>query len=237
MWSTGALRGNPTGVADAFNPLTVDLPSRAFGRPVWRGRMHTWAFVAAIPAGVFLLSSASTAMAQVTAAIYGLTLVLLFGTSAAYHRLTKCERSRSIMQRVDHSMIYVLIVGTYTPVCLVVLPHSIGVPFLGFVVAFAAIGIVLKIFAFKRAERVSYALYPILGWASLLVAPALAGELSGLQVALIIGGGVAYSIGFPVLLVKRPNPWPDHFGYHEVWHVLTIVAAGMHFVAIQDLLA
>lgn len=237
MWSTGALPGHSTGSADAFQTLATDLPTRAFGRPVWRGRMHTWAFVAAIPATAFLLASAASPIGRVTAGVYGLTLVLLFGTSAAYHRLTTCERSRSIMQRVDHSMIYVLIVGTYTPVCLVVLPPRLGVPFFTFVVAVAAVGIVLKVVAFKRAERVSYALYPVLGWASLIVAPALARQLSGTQIALIVGGGLTYTIGFPVLLAKRPNPWPDRFGYHEVWHTLTIVAAGLHFVAIQDLLA
>jgi hemolysin III len=196
--------------------------------------MHTWAFVAAIPAGAMLLLSADSALDRLAAAVYAATLVLLFGTSAAYHRLTKCERSRTIMQRFDHSMIYLLIVGTYTPFCLVVLSPAWGLPFLGLIVAVSIVGIVLKFVAFDRAERVSYALYPILGWASVIVAPALASRLSFSQIALIVGGGLAYSIGLPVLLAKRPNPWPDRFGYHEIWHVLTIVAAALHFVAIRD---
>lgn len=236
MLGIGAIEQQEVAAGAPVN-VGMRLPKRAFDRPVWRGRMHTWAFAAAIPSGAFLLLSASNALAKVAAAIYAVTLVLLFGTSAAYHRLTRSERSRSVMQRLDHSMIYVLIAGTYTPLCLVVLPPSWGLPFLGFIVMVATVGIVLKLVAFDRWRWLSYALYPLMGWASLIVAPALLHQLSGPQVALVVGGGVAYTAGLPVLITKRPNPWPEMFGYHEVWHVFTIVAAALHFVAIQGVIA
>lgn len=195
--------------------------------------MHTWAFVAAIPAGILLTISTGNVVGRVAAAVYALTLVLLFGTSAAYHRLTRTERTRSIMQRVDHSMIYLLIAGTYTPFCLVALPADIGLPLFSFVVTMAIVGVLLKVFAFERARFWSYALYPAMGWAMFLAGPALIQNLSGAQLALIVGGGVAYTVGIPVLLMQRPDPRPTVFGYHEIWHLLTIVAAGMHFVAIR----
>ena len=97
-------------------------------RPVWRGRLHTWAFAAAIPAGIVLIAISDRAVARVAASIYAVSLLLLFGTSAAYHRLARSPRARQIMQRLDHSMIYVLIAGTYVPICLVVLPRRLGHP-------------------------------------------------------------------------------------------------------------
>lgn len=231
---------NPAIISTAGRTSSATAPrvvrTNPFGRPTWRGRMHTWACVAAVPCGVVLAVQASDSTGRMAAIVYATTLVLLFGTSASYHRLTKCERSRAIMQRLDHSMIFLLIVGTYTPLCLVALPAHEGRPFLAVVASVAVVGIILKIFAFERARWLSWSLYPILGWASLFVAPSLIRNLTGGQLVLMAAGGLAYSVGLPVLLAKRPNPWPDRFGYHEVWHVLTIVAAGLHFIAIQDVL-
>jgi hemolysin III len=206
-------------------------------RPVWRGRLHTWAFAAAIPAGIVLIAISDRAAARVAASIYAASLLLLFGTSASYHRLAKSPRARQIMQRLDHSMIYVLIAGTYVPICLVVLPAAWGIPMLVIVALCAATGMVLKLACFGRVKWLSYSLYPIMGWAAIIAAPALVTHLTGLQLALIVAGGVAYTIGFPILLVKRPDPWPTVFGYHEVWHLLTVVAAVLHFAAVSNVLA
>jgi hemolysin III len=199
--------------------------------------MHTWAFVAAIPAGALLIIGARGGAATATASIYAATVVLLFGTSAAHHRLAGSARTRAVLQRLDHSMIYVLIAGTYVPVCLVALPPAWGIPVLSVVGAGALVGIVLKLAAFDRARWVSSALYPILGWALLAAAPVLSMRLSAGQMALVAGGGVAYTVGFPVLLMKRPDPWPRRFGYHEIWHAFTVVAAVMHFAAVATVVA
>jgi hemolysin III len=221
-------------------PSTVLLVTDALhllDRPAWRGRLHTWAFAAAVPAGIVLIAISDRAAARVAASIYAASLLLLFGTSASYHRLAKSPRARQIMQRLDHSMIYVLIAGTYVPICLVVLPPAWGIPMLVIVGLCAATGMVLKLACFGRVQWLSYSLYPLMGWAAIIAGPVLITHLTGLQLALIVAGGIAYSIGFPVLLVRRPDPWPTVFGYHEVWHLLTVLAAGLHFAAVTNVLA
>jgi len=215
----------------------VPTPYLAMPRPVWRGKMHSWAFFASIPAGIALIVIASGAAATVGAAVYSASLLLLFGTSASYHRLAHSERARAIMQRLDHSMIYLLIAGTYVPFCLVAMPPSWGIPMLVIVGSLAALGMVLKLAFFHGARHVSYPLYIVMGWAALAAAPVLVDNLTGLQFGLVVAGGLAYTVGFPVLITRRPNPWPTTFGYHEVWHLMTIVAAALHFAAVVDVLA
>jgi hemolysin III len=206
-------------------------------RPVWRGRMHAWAFFAAIPAGVALIVVADGAAATTAAAIYIGSLLLVFGTSATYHRVAEGPRAREVMQRLDHSMIYLLIAGTYVPFCLVALPPAWGIPMLAVVGGLAVVGMVLKLALFHRARYVSYSLYLVMGWVAIVGAPALFAHLSMLQLGLMIGGGVAYTVGFPVLVRRRPDPWPSVFGYHEVWHLLVVVAAVLHFAAVAAVVA
>jgi len=199
--------------------------------------MHAWAFFVAIPAGIVLIAIADGTAATVAATIYAATLLLLFGTSASYHRLAHSERTREIMQRLDHSMIYLLIAGTYVPICLVALPPAWGIPMLAIVGTLAVIGMVLKLGFFHGARIVSYSLYLVMGWVAVIAAPALIANLSGLQLGLMIAGGLAYTVGFPVLVRRRPDPWPKTFGYHEVWHLLVVVAAVLHFAAVTDVVA
>ena len=212
----------------ALIPEGLDLP-------LWRGRAHAITFFAAIPAGLLLVVLASDATARIVAAIYAASLLAVFGTSAAYHRLAQTPKARAVMQRLDHSMIYLLIAGTYVPVCLLALPRSWGIPMLTLVGAGALVGMGLKLLAFQRAQWIGLALYPILGWSALAAAPVLVHHLSPVQLSLIVAGGVAYTVGFPVLLAKWPDPWPRTFGYHEVWHAFTIVAAVLHFSAVATL--
>jgi hemolysin III len=206
-------------------------------RPLWRGKLHSWAFFATIPAGIVLVVVADGTAATVGAAIYAVTLLLLFGTSASYHRLAHSVRAREIMQRLDHSMIYLLIAGTYVPLCLVALPPAWGVPMLALVGGLALLGVVLKLGWFHGARKVSYSLYIVMGWVALVAAPVLVDSLTTVQLGLIVAGGVAYTIGFPVLMRRRPDPWPATFGYHEVWHLLTIIAAVLHFAAVGNVVA
>ncbi len=206
-------------------------------RPVWRGRMHAWMFIVAIPAGIVLITRADHAAARTSAAIYSATLLLVFGTSASYHRLAQSDRARSVMQRLDHTMIYLLIAGTYVPVCLVALPPTWGIPMLSVVGVLGLAGMTIKLGGFRRLQWVGYALYPVMGWAMVIAAPALVDSLTAVQLGLIVAGGISYTIGFPVLLIRRPNPWPRTFGYHEVWHTFTVVAAGLHFAAVSTVVA
>jgi len=131
-------------------------------------------------------------------------------------------------------MIYLLIAGTYVPLCLVAMPRGWGIPMLAIVGSLAVIGMVLKLAFFHGARYVSYSLYIVMGWVAIIATPVLVDHLTGLQLGLILAGGIAYTVGFPVLLTRRPNPWPSTFGYHEVWHLLTVVAAALHFAAVAN---
>ncbi len=206
-------------------------------RPRLRGHLHTWTALFAVPAGVLLILSASHAAARVGASIYAGSVVALFGTSAAYHRLARSPRACQIMRRLDHSMIFVLIAGTYTPVCLLVLPPAWGIPLLSFVGTLAVAGIVLKTVAFDRLPRLRYMLYPLIGWAAVAALPPIFDRMTLLQFALLIAGGLAYTAGLPVLVRRRPNPWPNVFGYHEIWHAFTVVATVCHFALVGLIVA
>ena len=176
-------------------------------RPTWRGWLHVGAFVLSIPAGVLLILAADHASARVAASIYAASLLLGFG-----------------MQWLDHSMIFVLIAGSYTPVCLLGLPTSWGIPLLCVVWSFAAVGILVKQFAFERFKVLEYSLYPILGWILVVAAPALLRNMTPVELSLLLAGGLLYTIGIPVLVRERPDPWPRTFGYHEIWHGFTVAA-------------
>ena len=206
-------------------------------RPTMRGWLHAAAFCVAIPAGLVLLMAANGTSGVVAAAIYATSLLLVFGTSALYHRWHRDDQVRVWLQRLDHSMIYLLITGTYVPLCLVALPPQWGIPLLAVIGTIALTGILWKLFAFHRAQWFSTALYLVMGWAAIAASPALVQHLSTTQLVLVVAGGVAYTVGFPVLILNRPNPWPRSFGYHEVWHSFTVVAAGLHFAAVAAVVA
>lgn len=201
-------------------------------RPVWRGRMHSWTFFALIPAGLALIVLSEGALARTASVIYVASVLAVFGTSAAYHRLAQTLRARTIMQRLDHSMIYLLITGTYVPLCLVALPPKWGFPLLIAVGTVGLLGMVLKLVAFGRWTWLAYSLYPVMGWAAVIASPALIRYLSLTELLLVIAGGLAYTIGLPIFVLKRPDPWPHIFGYHEIWHLFTVVAALLHFAAV-----
>lgn len=201
-------------------------------RPTWRGWIHAVTFVAAIPGGVLLIVAARSAAATVGASIYTAGLLLGFGTSAAYHRLARSERALTIMQRLDHSMIFVLIAATYTPVCLLAMPPAWGIPILCVAWTGALLGVVMKQFAFQRLAFLEYALYPLLGWIIVVAAPVLLDRLTTPELVLLCAGGLLYTAGIPVLVRERPNPWPRTFGYHEIWHAFTVCAGACHFATV-----
>jgi len=194
--------------------------------------MHVAAFVLSIPGGILLILSADHPSATVAAAIYMAALLLGFGTSAGYHRLARSPRTQAIMQRLDHSMIFVLIAGSYTPVCLLGLPASWGIPLLCVVWTGALIGVLVKQFAFERFKILEYSLYPLLGWLLVVATPVLLRNMTPLELSLLLAGGLLYTIGIPVLVRERPNPWPKTFGYHEIWHGFTVAAGACHFVTV-----
>jgi hemolysin III len=199
--------------------------------------MHAAAFFVAIPAGIALVTVSERAAARTAASIYAVSLLVMLGMSAAYHRLARSPSARRWMQRLDHAGIYVLIAGTYVPMTIVAMPLAWGVPVLSVVAGAALIGIAVKLSGFSRLQRAAYFLYPAMGWAVVIALPVLFDSLTGLQFALVVAGGLVYTTGIPVLVWHRPDPWPRIFGYHEVWHTFVVVAAALHFAAVASLLA
>ncbi|HEV8563812.1 MAG TPA: hemolysin III family protein [Actinomycetota bacterium] len=204
---------------------------RTDGLPKYRGRIHEAAFFVSIPLGLALVAAGRGAAARVSALVFAASLAGVFGVSAAYHRGRWTEAARLRMKRLDHSMIFVLIAGSYTPFCLLVIRGWWGGSLLAIVWAGALAGIVLKLVSIDRLHVVSGILYMSLGWAAILALPRLVNELSPLQLALVVGGGVLYTLGAVVLLCRRPDPSPA-FGYHEVWHAMGVAAGALHYVAI-----
>jgi len=209
-----------------------DTPSYLWPRPKYRGVLHAIGAVAVVPAGILLVDAAASTTARVAAGLYVLAQLVVFATSASYHRLAKTPTARRRMQLADHSMIYLLIAGTWVPICLLVLPEATGRAFLVGVLAAAALGIVLKSFGIHRFPRSSNSIYGVMGGAGLLALPGIVAALDLPTVALLTLGGVAYGIGALVLLFKRPDPRPTVFGYHEIWHACTVAAATCHFAMV-----
>ncbi len=192
-------------------------------------------FFLSIPAGAALVGVATTPSARVGALVYALSLTGLFGTSAAYHRLARSVKARGLLRRLDHAMIFVLIAGSYTPMCLVALEGAWRVSALTLVWAGALAGVALKLFRLE-AMRLGNALYLVLGWAVLAILPQLAQRVAPLTLILLAAGGLLYTGGAVVLTRRRPDPLPHVFGYHEVWHSLVVAAAACHYVMILRVL-
>ena len=202
--------------------------------PRLRGWLHQAAFLASLPAGVALLLAAGSGRARLAALVYVVSLVAMFGTSAALHRRRWSARAWLRMDRLDRAMIYVLIAGSYTPVILLALRPGWRVAVLALVWTVAAAGIVLVLL--RTANPVvgltRMVLYLGLGWVSVLLLPQLVGTLGLGKVALAMVGGLFYTVGVVVLIRQRPDPIPNVFGYHEVWHAFTVAAGACHFAFI-----
>lgn len=198
-------------------------------RPRFRGRLHQVVFFLSIPAGVAVVVAAGTTSARLGALVYACSLTAMFATSAAYHRLAQTVRARLLMRRADHAMIFVLIAGSYTPVCLLALEGAWRVAALAVVWAGALLGVGLKLFRLQ-AMRFGNALYLVLGWAVLALVPQL--RQQPVVLGLLAAGGALYTAGTVVLSRRRPDPLPEIFGYHEVWHCLVVAAGACHYAMI-----
>jgi hemolysin III len=202
-------------------------------KPRMRGVVHEYAFFVALAAGAGLLVAAPTGKARLAAAIYVLGLAGLLGTSALYHRVTwRRPNARRWLRRLDHSMIFLLIAGTYTPFALLVLSQPLGTVVLVLIWTGAAGGIVLSLLWPDAPKPVSAAIYISLGWVAIIAMPDMLDRLGVLGVSLIVAGGLLYSAGAIIYARNRPDPLPTVFGYHEIFHVLVVAAAALHFAVI-----
>lgn len=194
-------------------------------------------FLASVPLGLALVVMTPGSTARVAVTIYMVTLLGGFGISAAYHRVDWSPPVRLRMQVLDHSMTFVVIAGCYAPWCMLALPADRGRYLITVVITVVTVGVLVKLVAFHRLRWLGHGLYLVLGYAMVIALPDLLSSLSVLQMSLVVAAGLLYTLGFAVVVFRRPDPWPTVFGYHEVWHALTVVAAGLHYAAVVTLRA
>ena len=189
-------------------------------------------FPVAVIAGIVLVSTASTDEGRIVSAIFATTSILLFGTSALFHRGTWSPRIQGLLRRMDHANIYLIIAGTYTPFAVLALPPGEGRTLLLIVWVGALAGVVFRVFWIRAPRWLYTTLYVVIGWVAVFFLPDLIEGAGVTAVVLMAVGGVLYSVGAIVYGIKRPNPWPTWFGFHEVFHTLTVAAFTSHYVAV-----
>jgi hemolysin III len=194
---------------------------------------HQWAFYVSLALGAALVVAAPAGEPRLAAAVYALSVAALFGASALYHRITwASQAARRWMRRVDHSMIFFLIAGTYTPFALLVLDGDLATVILVVVWGGALAGIVMKLVWIDAPKTLVAIVYLALGWVAVAAFPTLLDELGITGAALVAVGGLIYTAGALVYAFQRPNPAPAVFGYHEVFHALVILAAALQYAVI-----
>jgi hemolysin III len=221
--------------AAAAADAAKDAASEAIAsvKPRLRGVSHEWAFFVSLVLGAGLIVAADTPQATLAVAIYAVSLSALLGTSALYHRVNwKRPDVRRWMRRLDHSMIFFLIAGTYTPFALLVLEGPLADAILVVVWAGAIAGAVVEMIWIEHPKWVAALIYMSLGWVAAVAFPGLWGEMGIAGTLLVAVGGLLYTAGAVVYATQRPNPNPRVFGYHEVFHALVILAAAAHFAAV-----
>lgn len=206
--------------------------ARDLVKPRLRGVLHQWAALAAVVSGVVLVAVSPPGRARAGCLVYAVVLVLLFGISALYHRVTWSPRAREYMKRLDHSTIFVFIAGTYTPFCLALLHGTRLAVFLSLVWAGALAGIATRMVFLHAPRWLTVPLYVSLGWAAVFVSGDILHGAGVAALVLLYAGGLLYTLGALAYACRRPDPVPAVFGYHEVFHSATVVGAACHYVAV-----
>ena len=201
-------------------------------RPRFRGVVHQWSFFVALVAGAALVAWAPAGRATAASAVYAVALAGLLGTSALYHRVTWRPSVRAWLRRLDHAMIFVLIAGTSTPFAVLVLDDPLGDIVLLGVWGGALAGIIFTMVWIDAPKWLTAAAYVALGWFSVVAIPQITERKGAGALVLLALGGAAYTAGAVIYARRRPDPRPASFGYHEIFHVLVVVAAAAHFAAV-----
>jgi hemolysin III len=200
-------------------------------KPTWRGWIHAGMFPVTIAAGIVLIALANGAPAKWSSAVFVLTSMLLFGNSAFYHRFNWKPKAKILLKRIDHANIFLLIAGTYTPLAVLALPPSKGILLLVLVWVGALLGIGFRVFWITAPRWLYVPLYLALGFFSLMYIVDLLNANVAMMV-LVLVGGIFYTIGAVVYGIKKPNPFPGKFGFHEIFHTLTVLAFVCHWTAV-----
>jgi hemolysin III len=212
-------------------PLLDDASEHHDVKPTWRGWIHAGTFPAAIALGVILIVLADGLAAKVSSAVFMLCSLLLFGVSALYHRFNWSEKAKRVLKRLDHANIFLLIAGSYTPITVLALPEGKAVLLLCLVWGGALLGIGFRVFWISAPRWLYVPLYVLLGWAAVMFIADFF-TANAVMMILILAGGLFYTAGAVIYGLKRPNPFPGRFGFHEIFHTLTLLAFLCHWTAI-----
>ncbi len=215
--------------------MVVEPPvaSAAANKPKLRGWLHAGMFPVSLAAGIVLVALAPSDESRLAAAIFSLTAVLLFGTSALFHRGNWSPRVKNVLRRLDHANIFLIIAGSYTPFAMLGLPDDQSRLLLTIVWSGALLGVLFRIFWMGAPRWLYTTLYLVVGWIAVFFLPELIDGVGVAPVVLIIVGGGLYTLGAVVYGLKWPNPWHGWFGFHEVFHALTIAAFTVHYIAVS----
>jgi hemolysin III len=205
-------------------------------KPRLRGYLHQETFFVALGACALLIAKSSGSKELWASIVYSVALLLLFAISAIYHRPQWQPRPRALMKRLDHSAIFVQIAGTFTPICLLALPDDQGAKLLWIVWSAALLGILQAIFWTSAPKWVTSIFYVVMGWLALPYLGELRTSLGFENLILLAAGGVVYTIGAVFYALKKPNFVPNVFGYHELFHLFTIIGAALHFIVVYQLI-
>ena len=211
-------------------------PSSIIVKPRLRGYLHQVAFFLSIVACSFLIAKASSQKALIAAIIYSFGLLLMLGISTLYHRIHWQPKPRALMKRLDHSAIFIQIAGTFTPIAILALPDKDSLFLLVLIWSIALAGILQSIFWVKAPKFVTAILYVVMGWLALPYVPDLMTSLGSEKVYLLVIGGLVFTVGALFYALKKPNFFPNTFGYHELFHLFTIIGAALHFIVIYQLI-
>jgi hemolysin III len=200
-------------------------------KPTWRGWIHTGVLPIAIAGGIVLVVLADGLTAKIAASVFFASSILLFGTSAIYHRFNWKPKAKKALKRFDHANIFLLIAGSYTPITLLALPQEKGLLLIVAIWATALLGIGFRVFWLGAPRWLYVIIYIVMGWAAVVFLPDFVAVNLAMMV-LILAGGLMYTIGAMFYALKKPNPVPGHFGFHEIFHSFTVLAFLCHWTAV-----
>jgi len=215
-----------------YLPLSETVPADALEKkPSWRGWIHTGVLPIVVAGGIILIVLAHGVIPKVAASIFFASSFLLFGNSALYHRFNWRPKVKITLKRIDHANIFLLIAGSYTPMAMLALPADKGLVLLVAVWIGAVLGISFRIFWINAPRWLYVPLYVLLSWAAMFYVVDFF-SFNAVAMSLILIGGLCYTAGAVVYGIKKPNPFPGHFGFHEIFHALTVIAFICHWVAV-----
>jgi hemolysin III len=203
-------------------------------KPKLRGISHLIATLASIAGAACLIAAAPTDRARLAGAVYGLSLAAMFGISALYHIPTWDAHSRQWLRRLDHAAIFLFLGGSYTPFCLLTLPPEVGNRLLCMAWIGTACGLLQSLLWIRAPKIVSASLYMALGWMVLPYVPDLVAAIGARRMLMVFWGGVCYTVGGLVYAIRRPDPMPTIFGYHEVFHALVIAGCALQYQVVLE---